>query len=102
MCYRHAIMTASSRRQLNVRSDRAYGLAHELATKLGKTTTEVVEAALLHYSGRRTIPSTKVTVEEAEENYRKIMEGVRKANREHPSALTSDHDFLYDEFGLPK
>jgi hypothetical protein len=95
-------MKASSRKQLNVRSDEAYAIAHELADKRGKSTTEIVVTALRNLKGARTIPSTKVTPEEADENFRRIMEGVREANRLHPSGLSSNHDYLYDENGLPK
>jgi hypothetical protein len=95
-------MKASKQKQLNIRSTEAHQIAHNLAKRLGKTTTEVVVTALRQLDGRRTIPSTKVTPEEAEANYRMIMEMVEKTNREHPTDMTSDHDFLYDEHGLPK
>jgi hypothetical protein len=97
-------MKASKQKQLNVRSDEAYAIAHGLARKLGKTTTDVVLTALRQLEGRRTIPSTKVTPEEAEANYKMIMEMVAKTNREHPVLFSSqdiDKEF-YDEFGLPR
>jgi hypothetical protein len=97
-------MKASSHRQLNVRSNEAYEIAHDLAEKQGKTTTDIVVSALRQFAGRRTIPSTKVTPEEADANYKAIMEGVRKANQEHPVDFSSQDidELLYDEFGLPK
>ena len=95
-------MKASNQRQFNIRSDEAYEMAHQYAEKHGQTAREVVEAALRMYIGRRTIPSTKVTPEEADENFRRIMDDVREANRLHPSGLSSNHDYLYDENGLPK
>ena len=97
-------MNASNQRQFNIRSSLAYDLAHGYAEKHGKTLREVVEAALSMYTGRRTIPSTKVTPEEADANYKAIMEGIREANRLYPVKFSSqdiDAEF-YDEFGLPK
>jgi hypothetical protein len=98
------IMTASKRRQLNVNSTEAYELAHALAEKNGTTTVNVVLAALRQMAGKRTIPSTKVTPEEADENFRRIMEGVREANRLHPVKLDYKEidEWMYDEHGLPK
>lgn len=97
-------MGASNQKQLNVRSNEAYETAHRLARSRGQTTTEVVVLALRQLEGRRTIPSTKVTPEEAEANYRMIMEMVEKTNREHPVSFRSSDidDEFYDEFGLPK
>jgi hypothetical protein len=97
-------MKASKQKQLNIRSNEAHAIAHGLAKRLGKTTTEVVITALRQLDGRRTIPSKTVTPEEAEANYKMIMEMVTKTNREHPARFSSedvDKEF-YDEFGLPK
>ena len=61
-------MPASSRKQLNIRSDEARALAHALAAETGMTITQVIEAALRAYRTRRHIPSTRVTAEEADRN----------------------------------
>ncbi len=61
-------MPASSRKQLNIRSDEARALAHALAAETGLTITQVIEHALRAYRARRHIPSTRVTPEEADRN----------------------------------
>jgi hypothetical protein len=95
-------MPASRRKQLNVRSDEAYATAHELAERLGATTTEIVVAALREYKSRRRIPSRLVTPEEAEANYRAIMRGVAETRRRAPPSESWTADDLYDERGVPK
>ncbi len=88
-------------RQLNIRSDEAWETARGLAEKLGKTTTDVVVEALREYQAKRRIPSTKVTPEEADENFRSIMRSVHDANLARIPGLTSDMSDLYDDDGLP-
>lgn len=95
-------MSASGRKQLNVRSDEAHAIAHELAERLGATTTEVVVSALREYKSKHRIPSRLVTPEEAEANYRAIMRGVEEARRRAPPKESWTTDELYDESGLPK
>jgi hypothetical protein len=95
-------MSASSRKQLNVRSDEAHAIAHELAERLGATTTDVVVSALREYKSKHRIPSRLVTPEEAKANYRAIMRGVDEARRRAPSKESWSADDLYDERGAPK
>ena len=90
-------MVASTRRQLNIRSDEAYATAHDLAEQFGTTTTEVVVRALREFKSKRRIPSRLVSPEEAEANLSALMKSVRGS-----VTLSSNHDDLYDEFGLPK
>jgi len=93
---------ASTRKQLNIRSDEAYATAHRLAELLGTTTTEVVVKALREFKSKRRIPSRLVTPEEAEANLSRLMESIGRREREEAGPLLSDHEDLYDEFGLPK
>jgi hypothetical protein len=93
-------MVASNRKQLNVRSDEAYATAHELAKQIGTTTTEVVIRALREFKSKRRIPSRLVSPEEAEANLSMLMESVR--TRAPSESAFSDHNDLYDGFGLPK
>ena len=95
-------MPASNRKQLNIRSDEAYATAHELAERLGVSTTEVVVSALREYRSKRRIPSKLVTPEEADANFAALMESVRRNKANTPAAPASNHDDFYDEFGLPK
>ena len=92
-------MVASTRRQLNIRSDEAYATAHDLAEQFGTTTTEVVVRALREFKSKRRIPSRLVSPEEAEANLSALMKSVRVRGS---VTLSSNHDDLYDEFGLPK
>ena len=95
-------MPASNRKQLNIRSDEAYATAHELAARLGVSTTEVVVSALREYQSKRRIPSKLVTPEEADANLSALMESVRRNAAKRTAKLSSNHDDLYDDFGLPK
>ena len=92
-------MVASTRRQLNIRSDEAYATAHDLAEQFGTTTTEVVVRALRELQSKRRVPSRFVSPEEAEANLSALMKSVRARGS---VTLSSNHDDLYDEFGLPK
>jgi hypothetical protein len=95
-------MSASKRKQLNIRSDEAHAIAHELSERLGATTTEVVVSALREYKSKHRIPSRLVTPEEAEANYRAIMRGVLEARRRAPPQKDWSTDELYDENGAPQ
>jgi hypothetical protein len=95
-------MPASNHKQLNIRSDEAFTTAHELAEKLGTTTTEVVVRALREFHSNRRIPSRVVTPEEAGENLSALMASVRSRRSTPSLPPVSNHDEFYDEFGLPK
>jgi hypothetical protein len=90
-----------ARKQLNVRSDVAYRLAHEMARREGRSTQSVVEAALIAYAERAGAGETAREAEtQAALEYLRDM----SASTRHlilPGA-TSDHSEFYDEFGLPK
>jgi len=95
-------MPASTRKQLNIRSDEAYAAARDIAARLGITTTEAVVRALLAFRVGRRIASTLVTPEAAEANLTALMESVRKNKVDATVLAASNHDDFYDEFGLPK
>jgi len=95
-------MVASNRKQLSVRSNEAYATAHELAEQIGTTTTEVVIRALREFKSKRRIPSRLVSPEEAEANLSTLMDSVRMRAPSGSASFSSNHDDLYDEFGLPK
>ncbi len=46
---------ASMPKQLNIRSDEAYEIAHDLARRLNRTVTEVLETALRDYQRRQAL-----------------------------------------------
>ena len=95
-------MPASTRKQLNVRSNEAYSTAHKLARQLGTTATEVVVRALREFNSHHRIPSRLVTPEEAAANLSALMTSIRARAPSRSAALASNHDDVYDEFGLPK
>ncbi len=88
-------------RQLNIRSDEGYDIAHRLARRFGMTTSEIVVSALREYQAQRRIASASVTAAEAETNYRALMKAVAAADAKAPAKLLTEEE-MYDEFGLPK
>lgn len=94
-------MKATGRKQLNIRSDEAYRLAHEIARKRGITTTRVVEDALrsLQESVAEQDVFSEAAVREREARFRTLARDLRKAAG---SDTSERHDDLYDAFGLPK
>jgi antitoxin VapB len=88
-------------RQLNIRSDEAYKIAHRLAKQRGQTVTEVVTEALRMREGE--LPRMpEVPSEEAAETVRILMELSERTAKAARPGSTSDHSDLYDEDGLPK
>lgn len=92
-------MRASEQKQLNIRSDEAYATARDLAARMGTSTTEIVIAALREFKANRSIPSRIVTADEAQANRAALLRSVRGRG---PSGLSSAHDDLYDDLGMPK
>jgi hypothetical protein len=88
-------------KQLNIRSDEAYEIAHR-ATKLeGTTVTEVVTAALRHQHGPAAAAQPEVPPEQAAETYRILMGLSERSAAVARPGVTSDHRDFYDEVGLP-
>ena len=87
-------------RQLSIRNDEVYRLAHEVAADMGKPVTEAMLTLLRAYK-----PSVP-TVDEMTPRQRAWVDEVRalaaKAARHKPPGMTSDHSDMYDEYGLPK
>jgi hypothetical protein len=86
-------------RQLNIRSDEAYEIAHRAAKESGKTITQVVIEALRDRHGP---PEREVSAEEAAETIRMLLELSERSAKVAKPGTTSDHSYLYDENGLPK
>ena len=85
-------------RQLNIRSDEAYEIAHREAKRSGKTVTDVVTEALRHRHGAA---AAEVSPEEAAETYRILTELSREGAKLKKPGATSDHSDFYDDEGLP-
>lgn len=97
-------MKASTRKQLNVRSDEAYERAHRLAKRLGTTTQDVVVKALRALEAGddgsnglppETIAQTRAIIQEA-------VDQLWGGRQPPPGNQKDDDDWMYDEFGLPK
>jgi antitoxin VapB len=84
-------------RQLSIRSDEAYKLAHRLAKQRGQTVTEVATDALRREQGPQA-PEP----EEAVETLRILLKASERSAKATKPGATSDHSYLYDEHGLPK
>jgi hypothetical protein len=89
------------RRQLNIRSDEAYRIAHDIAARLNVSTTEVVVTALRHF-GARVAPSIEGMTPTQRSEYSALMKLARRTARAKKPGATSDHGNLYDDFGLPR
>ena len=89
--------------QLKIDSDETYALAAELASLRGESIEAVVNRAL-----KETLERDKARDEEAhkrsvEEKVGRLKAILANIHRELPSPLPyQDHDWLYDELGLPK
>ena len=89
-------------KQLNIRSDEAYRLAHEIADRRKVPVTEVVLQAL-----RREAAPKVPDLEELTPSQRADYDALKDASREFQSSfipggrLLTDDD-LYDENGLPR
>jgi antitoxin VapB len=85
------------RNSLNLKSDEAYRLAHDLAERTGESMTKAVVIALRERIDRleRERGTSRV------ERLRAIAKGCREEWRE-PYRSTDHGDVLYDERGLPR
>jgi hypothetical protein len=81
-------MSANTRKQLNIRNDEAFATAHDLAAKLGMTTTEIVVSALREFKSKRRISDKLLPPEEAEANLSALMESVRRNASKRPAKLS--------------
>jgi hypothetical protein len=88
-------------RQLNIRSDEAYLIAHRLARLRRKSVTEIVTDALRR-DEREAAPVPEVPPEQAKQTYRMLIKLAKKTAKAAKPGSTSDHSYLYDEHGLPK
>jgi hypothetical protein len=85
-------------KQLNIRSDEAYELAHALAREMNTTVTDVLETALREY--RKKTATDELTPEQMAFLADILALSERSAAAARPGA-TSDHRDFYDDKGLP-
>ncbi|MFK5597575.1 type II toxin-antitoxin system VapB family antitoxin [Methylobacterium sp. HMF5984] len=85
---------------LIVLNDEAFALAHELAERAGTTVDEAVVTALQELDRRvATVNDDLTPTQRAERDVIRAL--VREARAHRIANVPTDHDYLYDEYGLP-
>lgn len=84
---------------LIVENDEAYTLAHDIAGRLGTSVGETVVEALREYDRR--VPTSEGLSPEQRRERDIIRALVREARAHRIANVPTDHDYLYDEYGLP-
>ena len=87
-------------KQLSVRSEEAYRLAHIIADELGRPVVQVVEDALREYGSK--LPSHEGMTPAQRATFEALRALSRASAKRKLPGATSDHSDMYDEFGLPK
>ena len=86
--------------QLNIRSDEAYGLAHDLARRLEKPVSEVVLQALRELGAK--LPEEEGMTPAQQAEYEALRALARRTAKHKKPGATSDHSDMYDDVGLSK
>jgi hypothetical protein len=87
-------------KQLNIRSDEAYALAHRLARTQRRSVTAVVEDALRQEAMNMDRRESSL-IPKAQAEFQRIMELARQVRAMIPPDTSLDHSDMYDENGLP-
>ena len=87
-------------KQLSVRSEEAYRLAHLIANQLRRPVVQVVEEALREYGSK--LPSQEGMTPAQRATFEALRALSRESAKRKLPGATSDHGDMYDEFGLPK
>lgn len=87
-------------KQLSVRSEEAYRLAHVIADELGRPLVHVVEDALREYGSKFTGRDGMSPAQRAD--YEALRALARESAEHKKPGAASDHSDMYDEFGLPR
>ena len=87
-------------RQLNVRNDEAYHLAHTLAQNENMTAQEIVLRALRDYSRKLDAQHEEMPAEK-QAFVRQLTALGKKYRGKWKYGEMSDHSDMYDEYGLP-
>ena len=87
--------------QLNIKNGEAYRLATELAELTGESLTEVVTKALAERLAQEKRGRTAVTEALRTERLAASRHTRELGRRYREGGATSNHDWLYDENGLP-
>jgi hypothetical protein len=87
-------------KQLSIRSDEAYSLAHIIAEQTGQPIVQVILTALRDYGSK--LPEKDGMTPEQRASYEALRALSRETSKHKLPGATSDHSDMYDEFGLPK
>ncbi|MBN8994375.1 MAG: type II toxin-antitoxin system VapB family antitoxin [Rhizobiales bacterium] len=87
-------------KQLNIRNDEVYERAHRIAADMRKPVTEAMLTLLRSYKPR--LPTVEELTPAQRAEYEALRALSREAAKRKRSGATSNHDDMYDEFGLPK
>jgi len=87
-------------KQLNIRNDEVYRLAHKVAADMGKPVTEAMLALLRAYRPR--LPEVDELTPSQRATYERLRALSREAAKHKVPGAASDHSDMYDEHGLPK
>ena len=87
-------------KQLNIRNDEVYALAHRVAADMGKPVVEAVLTLLRAYPLR--LPNVDELTPTQLASYERLRALSKEAARHKLPGATSDHGDMYDDFGLPK
>lgn len=87
-------------KQLNIRNDEVYHLAHRIASEMGKPVTEAMLAVLRAHHQR--VPTVEELTPAQRKTYDRLRALAHEAAKHKKPGATSDHDDMYDDFGLPK
>jgi hypothetical protein len=89
-------------KQLNIRSDEAYDLAHKIAARENVTVSAAVVDALRKRSESMNLKHNVFSEALILRRMQKIDEFRKKILSESDQVFNEDHSSLYDENGLPK
>ena len=87
-------------KQLNIRNDEIYRRAHRIAARLGKPLAEAMLIVLRECESR--LPEVDELTPSQRTTYEMLKRLTREAAKHKPPDATSEHDDMYDEFGLPR
>lgn len=87
-------------KQLNIRSDEAYRLAHIISEETDQPVVQVIVAALRDYGAKLPKRARMTPAQRAEAEALRAL--ARESAKHKLPGATSDHSDMYDEFGLPK
>jgi antitoxin VapB len=87
-------------KQLNIRNDEVYTLAHRVAADMGKPVGEAILTLLRAYPFK--LPKADELSPAQRASYDRLRALSKEAAKHKRSGATSDHRDMYDDFGLPK